>query len=211
MFPYMTKAKEHNLSVIILNPNQTTYVEKDRDDSTTDLVDNAEDPIDFYLSASPFPRPQLKKIPELSTSREHILYVYDHIISRVCPAKNLYIVAHSAGGDGFMFLFRKRQNEILAKLHKVAFTDSVHSLLPVEPAQIKSFLNEHAIHFVASDQPMGEPITNRYYFAEESACQEVSAGHIKHEYTSGHCVDGVFQFFFNPNSFKNNYEESAVF
>jgi hypothetical protein len=43
---------------------------------------------------------------------------------------------------------------------------------------------------------MGASIDYAYDFSEKPACEEVSAGHPKHEYTSGCCVEGVFQFFF---------------
>ncbi|UJR08188.1 hypothetical protein I4U23_012461 [Adineta vaga] len=216
MFPYMTKAKEHNLSVIILNPNQTSYIDKNVIDTenttssatTTDDKETttANDPssltdeelLSYYLSSNPLPRPLTKKIPNLSTNREHVLYVYDNIILK-SPAKKFYIVAHSAGGDGLMFLLRKRQDSILSNSWKIAFTDSVHSILPLETNEIKTFLKANAIHFVASDQPMGEELDSVYDFSHGSACQEVSAGHPKHEYTSGCCVEGVFKFFFPLN------------
>jgi hypothetical protein len=243
MFPYMTKAKEHDLSVIILNPNQTSYVDEPPTNTEDTTVANKEEaaataedvtpmnveegvaaegttssdnevnssdeqkPVDnkenspddelisYYLSPAALPRPSTKKIPNLSTSREHVLYVYDNIISQ-CPAKKLYVVAHSAGGDGLMYLLRKRQDTLLSTLTKIAFTDSVHSILPLESKDIKNFLKANAIHFIASDEPMGTSIDSAYDFSQIPACQEVSAGHPKHEYTSGHCVEGVFQFFF---------------
>jgi len=224
MFPYMSKAKEHNLSVIILNPNQTSYIDEESTDAEQTMTTNKEngaaaegatsndeqklgvkeedltndDLISFYLSSDLLPRPLTKKIPNLSTNREHILYVYDNIISK-SPAKKFYIVAHSAGGDGLMYLLRKRQDNVLSNLAKIAFTDSVHSISPLESKEIKNFLRANAIHFIASDQPMGTPIDYVYDFSQKPACQEVSAGHPKHEYTSGYCVEGVFQFFFSSD------------
>jgi hypothetical protein len=227
MFPYMTRAKEHNLSVIILNPNQTSYIDEQSTDTEDANSSNTEESsavegtvstdkqipganndtvnkeenvpndklISFYLSSDPLPRRITKKIPNLSTNREHILYAYDNIISK-CRAKKFYIVAHSAGGDGLMYLLRKRQDKILPTLAKIAFTDSGHSILPFESNEIKNFIKTNAIHFVASDEPMGDPIDYAYDFSQAPACQEVSAGHPKHEYTSGHCVEGVFRFFF---------------
>lgn len=198
MFPYMNKAKEHKLSVIILNPNQTSYADPESLPSNCDQPENATDNLlPFYLSSAPLPRPSMKKIPQLSTNREHVLYVYDEIISK-CPAKTLYIVAHSAGGDSTMYLLRKRFDQLQPRLSGIAFTDSVHSVLPFETNEIRNFLKDKAIHFVASDEPMGNPITSAYNFSKEAACKEVSAGHPKHEYTSGHCVKGVFDFFFVP-------------
>ena len=216
MFPYMSKAKENNLSVIILNPNQTSYVEPEAPANEEENVEDQPDKEDeeirsFYLSSKPLPRRVTKKIPHLSTNREHILYVYDQIIAKACPAKHFYIVAHSAGGDGLMYLLRKRTDPVLSQVTKIAFTDSVHSTLPFEAAEIKTFLRNNALHFVASEQPMGEPIDDRYMFAETPACPEVSAGHPKHEYTSGYCVRGVFDFFFPPaRSNEDGIEKTAL-
>lgn len=210
----MRRAQENGLSVIILNPNQTSYVcEAPTEDESATAAEEAsatnppaeseavpppqDEFVSYYLSSEPLPRPLTKKIPNLSTNREHVLYVYDNIISK-CPAKQLYVVAHSAGGDGLMYLLRKRQDNILPTLAKIAFTDSVHSISPLESNEIKSFLRAKGIHFVASDEPMGTPQDSTYHFSRESACQEVSAGHPKHEYTSGCCVEGVFKFFFPP-------------
>ena len=199
MFPYMSKAKEHQLSVIILNPNQTSFADDETSTNQETSEFNAnEDPISFYLSSDPLPRLPTKKIVNLSTNREHILYAYDHIIGKLCPAQNFYMVAHSAGGEGLMFLLRKRHQILLPKLAKIAFTDSVHSVSTFDTNEIKTFLRAKAIHFVASTEPMGSPIVQRYGFSQKPACEEVSAGHPKHEYTSGHCVQGVFNFFFPP-------------
>jgi len=41
----------------------------------------------FYLSSDPLPRSSSEPIPDLSTSREHILHIYDNIISKISPAK----------------------------------------------------------------------------------------------------------------------------
>ena len=185
MFPYMLKAKEHNLSVIILNPNQTNYIDEEQISS--------EDLLPFYLSSDPFPRSTSKPIPGLSTSREHILYVYDNIITRLSPAKTFYFVAHSAGEDHLMYLLRQRQNSILSKLSKIAFIDSIHSISSSDTNEIKEFLRLNSIHFITSDKPMGELIN----FSQRTICSEVSAGHSKHEYTSGYCIRGVFNFFFS--------------
>ncbi|CAF1017701.1 unnamed protein product [Adineta steineri] len=184
----MSKAKEHNLSVIILNPNQTSYIDEEED-----ILENRnEDLLPFYLSSKPLPHSSSKPIPSLSTSYEHILYAYDNIISKFSPAKKLYIVAHSAGGDNLMHLLRQREDLILSKLAKIAFIDSIHSISVSDTDEIKDFLKLNAIHFIASDKPMGEVIQ----LSKSPICREASAGHSKHEYTSGSCVNGVFDFFF---------------
>lgn len=188
MFPYMLKAKEYNLSVIILNPNQTTYSNEEEGDD-----DFSEDIRSFYLSPDPLPPSSMKPIPGLSTSYEHILYVYDKIIIKQSPAKKFYVVAHSAGGDNLMHLLRKRQDSILPKLSKIAFIDSIHTLTLSDANGIKSFLKCNAVHMIANEKPMGEPI----HFSQKPICPEISAGHLKHEYTPRYCIKYVFDFFFS--------------
>ena len=198
--------------MIILNPNQTSFTDEDASSNQeTSESDANDDLVSFYLSSDPLPRLPTKKIPNLSTNREHVLYAYDHIIKKLCPAEKLYVVAHSAGGEGLMFLLRKCHETILPKLAKIAFTDSVHSLNPFDQKAIKTFLQADAIHFVASNEPIGTPIVQRYGFSQKPACEEVSAGHAKHEYTSGHCVQGVFDFFFPPKKAKDDNIETTPF
>jgi hypothetical protein len=187
MFLYMSKAKEHNLSVIILNPNQTNYIDKEQTSS--------EDLFSFYLSSDPLPRSASKAIPGLSTSHEHTLYVYDNIITKLSPAKKFYIVAHSAGGDHLMYLLRQRQDYILPKVSKIAFIDSIHSILHDDTDAMKELLRLKSINFIPSNKPMGELI----HFSQRTFCSEASAGHSKHEYTSGYCIQGVFNFFFSSS------------
>jgi hypothetical protein len=195
----MSKAKEHNLSVIILNPNQTSYTD-DENIANNKEKPSPEDLSSFYLSSDPLPRSSSKPVPGLSSSREHVLYVYDNIIKKYSPAKHFYFVAHSAGGDSLMYLLRQRQDCLLSKPTKIAFTDSIHSISPSDTNDLKTFLKSNAIHFVASDQPMGQAIDSKHHFSPKPACQEVSAGHSKHEYTSGYCINGVFDYFFPPSS-----------
>ncbi|CAM4819051.1 unnamed protein product [Rotaria magnacalcarata] len=84
MFPYMTKAKEHNLSIIVLNPNQTSYIDKQTYSNQEDTKASSENLDLFYLSLEPLPLlSSTKSIPNLSTSYEHFLYVYDNIIAKM--------------------------------------------------------------------------------------------------------------------------------
>lgn len=171
--------------MIILNPNQTHHVDNEAS-STEDLRA-------FYLSAKPLPQPGTRPIPSLCTSREHLLYVYDHVLSNLCPARRLCYVAHSAGGHHLMHLLRERRESVLSQPSKVAFIDSLHSLSPPDTDELKRFLKHHAMHFVASDAPLGKTV----HRSESPICPEVSAGHVKHEYTSSACVHRVFDFFFS--------------
>mgnify|MGYP001580714863 CR=1 FL=1 len=46
-------------------------------------------------------------------------------------------------------------------------------------------------HFVASDKPVGEETSHSNY----NLCREVSAGHSKHEYTTGYAFNEIIKFF----------------
>ena len=48
---------------------------------------------------------------------------------------------------------------------------------------------ENAVHFVASDKPLGIVISER------GTCIEKSAGHTKHEYTTGYAHEEIFKLF----------------
>jgi hypothetical protein len=47
------------------------------------------------------------------------------------------------------------------------------------------------VHYVASNLPVGEEIGN----GKGKVCKEVSAGHTKHEYTTGYAFDEIIKFF----------------
>jgi hypothetical protein len=50
-------------------------------------------------------------------------------------------------------------------------------------------MKENCLHFVASDKPVGEVIESN------GVCGEVSAGHNKHEYTTGYAFDEIVKYF----------------
>ena len=53
-------------------------------------------------------------------------------------------------------------------------------------------MRENCIHFVASEKPAGAPLGfNRY----NSVCEERSAGHPRHEYTTGYAHGEIFKHF----------------
>ena len=57
-------------------------------------------------------------------------------------------------------------------------------------------MRENCIHYVASDEPGGTPIERSHY---NDVCPEVSAGHPKHEYTTGYAHDEIFKHFAYAN------------
>ena len=47
---------------------------------------------------------------------------------------------------------------------------------------------KNAIHYEASDKPVGSPIDVKY---KSTTCPVVSAGHDKHEYTTGYAYEEI--------------------
>jgi len=186
ILPYLKMAKESGYSVVVFNPNlNSTYVNKEKyppkETTALDYFLNPEKPVTR--------RGKRVDIQKNESPREHTLYVWDTICSK-SPAKKICIVAHSAGGDCTLHLLRKRTDNILAKLKAVAFTDAVHSVSPNEDTKIKTFLHQNAINWVTSDEPLDTPVNGWM----NSGCSLVSAGHPKHEYTSGTSITSVFKF-----------------
>lgn len=107
-----------------------------------------------------------------------------------------------------MCLMRAREDEILPKLRCIAFTDSVHSVLRKDPPAVKGknnstdiqnsfqtsqytdFIVKHAKNWVQSDKPL-DTLEKK---AGSANCEEVSAGHPKHENTSSSAIESVFRY-----------------
>jgi len=53
-------------------------------------------------------------------------------------------------------------------------------------------MQDNAVHFVASEKPAGELLCDDF---KRKVCIEKSAGHPKHEYTTGYAHEEIFKFF----------------
>eukprot|EP01091_Cochliopodium_minus_P020344 TRINITY_DN885_c0_g1_i1.p1 TRINITY_DN885_c0_g1~~TRINITY_DN885_c0_g1_i1.p1 ORF type:complete len:337 (+),score=100.78 TRINITY_DN885_c0_g1_i1:35-1012(+) len=187
ILPYLKRAKEAGYGVIVFNPNlNQTFIEKERDPPKEKTV------LDYFLNPEKpvTRRGKLVPIEGNEDPHKHTLYVWDNFVKKAA-AKKISIVAHSAGGSCTLHLLRKRTTEVLEKLCAVAFTDAVHSVSPNEDKSIKTFLENHAINWVASLDKLDTPQKLKF---NNSGCPLVSAGHEKHEWTSGMCITSVFTF-----------------
>ena len=54
-----------------------------------------------------------------------------------------------------------------------------------------NWMRENAVHYVASDKPLGTSLSSN----KKGVCEEKSAGHPKHEYTTGYAHDEIFKHF----------------
>eukprot|EP00817_Percolomonadidae_sp_ATCC50343_P007995 CAMPEP_0117419338 /NCGR_PEP_ID=MMETSP0758-20121206/927_1 /TAXON_ID=63605 /ORGANISM="Percolomonas cosmopolitus, Strain AE-1 (ATCC 50343)" /LENGTH=481 /DNA_ID=CAMNT_0005200357 /DNA_START=385 /DNA_END=1827 /DNA_ORIENTATION=+ len=135
MFSYVGRAISEKMDVLITNPNENEYYDKESKTWKTH---------------------EYHKSPQMHTIR-----VYDEILANT-KAKHIIIVAHSFGGVCTMELLGKRP-AILKKLRAVVFTDSVHQQQQVDPLsqEAKDFLLKRASNYIQSNQVQGKPLGGR--------------------------------------------------
>ena len=166
MIPYVKKALENKWSIIIYNPNERR------------------DFINKYNIIKEFP-----------TMEKHSLYVYNNIVKTNNNIKEIYIVAHSMGGECTVQILLDNKEDLLSgKIKKIAFTDSVHgsSYNKLGKEGIDKF-REISRNYICSDEPAGEFI--RSYEKAYGGVNCYSSGHNRHEYTSGFAIEEIFKFF----------------
>ena len=165
MIPYVDKAIKNNYSVIIMNPNE-------RKDFKTE-----------------------EEIEEFKTMESHSVYVYNNIIKKNNNIKDIYIVAHSRGGEcAVEILLNNKEDLMEGKIKKIAFTDSVHGedYLKLGKEGVKLF-RKISRNYIGSDKPLG--VFVRDYTTSYGGVDCYSSGHSKHEYTSGSAIEEIFKYF----------------
>lgn len=83
-------------------------------------------------------------------------------------------------------------------MKKIAFTDSWVISKDKLNETGRRWMFANAIHYVSSDKPVGTQISVEFL---EETCPVVSAGHHKHEYTTGFAQEEIFtQFGFTASA-----------
>jgi hypothetical protein len=183
ILPYLARAKKNGMGVIVFNPNLTSV------DVPARVFTQAD-----FLTAAAAPRAGVKRvpIPGSETPPAHTVSVFDELV-RGAAARDLVIVAHSAGGHCTMQLLRERE-ELMTRLRAIAFTDSVHSVSLRESKEVVDFFRRgDARDWVQSNKPLDTPIKEELY-GNSAGCPCVSAGDTRHEYTSPAAIESVFAF-----------------
>jgi hypothetical protein len=123
-----------------------------------------------------------QKIPLNGTMSAHANHVWKNYVEKA-GFKKLLVIAHSAGGYCLESIQLNFSDTFYHQVKKIAITDSsVISKQNLTSRQV-DFMRENAVHYVRSSEPLGHPHTRRRLVNE--TCPVVSAGHIKHEYTTG--------------------------
>lgn len=103
IFDYLDIARELGMATIVLNPNQERLKLR---------VKSEEHPLGVFDGVHNYP------ILGHENHVKHILYVWDHFVAK-SPAKDIWIVAHSRGGDSTLQLLNHRLPDTL-----IAYVDS---------------------------------------------------------------------------------------
>ena len=166
MIPYIEKALYNELSIIILNPNER---------------------YDFEYED--------KKIKEFNTMENHCLYVYNNIIKKNKYIKEIYIVAHSRGGEcAIEILLDNKEDLLKGKIKKIAFTDSAHgNIYKKLGTECLKIFQQISRNYICSIKPPGTFLGS--YEKAKKGVSYYSAGHDMHEYTSGTAVSEIFKYF----------------
>lgn len=166
MIPYVEKGIKNNFSIIIFNPNERK---------------------DFCN--------EKKIIEEFSSMEKHCVYIYDNIVKKNKNIKEIYIVAHSMGGQCTVEILLNNKDDLLnGKIKKIAFTDSVHGedYKKLGKNGVEKF-REISRNYICSGKPVGEFV--RDYTTSFGGVDCYSSGHKKHEYTSGTAIEKIFEYF----------------
>ncbi|XP_055742006.1 cotranscriptional regulator FAM172A homolog isoform X8 [Salvelinus fontinalis] len=144
--PFITRAQEEGYSVMVLNPNEN-HLEVERPAKPTPLLspEASDEPAekrerkddreskkkrDFYEKyRNPQKESETEQIPirENGSPEEHVLYVWDHFVSKAA-ARNVFVVAHSYGGLSLVELMIQREAQVKNRVCAVAMTDSIHNI-----------------------------------------------------------------------------------
>lgn len=98
--------------------------------------------------------------------------------------KKVLIIAHSMGGKCLIEIQKQFAKTFYKQVSHVALTDSHVIAKKNLDAKQAQFVQEKFLHYQASDFPLGTQIPQDM-FKSSNSCQHISAGHHKHEYTTG--------------------------
>ena len=158
--PYITRALQEGYGVVVMNTNRNSVVVND----TVRLVRGS------------------------STAESHGCTVWkDYILAS--PARRIDIVAHSYGGKVTVEMMRMFFEDFRRRVHKIAFTDSVHSLTGLDRVSY-GWIRKHALNWVSHPTPLDTILLHNV-----ADVPGISAGTTKHEETSCCAINSIFTYF----------------
>ena len=130
-------------------------------------------------------------IPKCSTMESHVNYVWEKYVGP-SKFKKLYIVAHSKGGACLGSLMKNGGKAFFKRIEKIAIVDSKHFGKFNHDTAYRQLMLEKCVHFIANEKAAG---TKLVFDRLKDHCPKYSAGHPKHEYTTGFAQNEIFKLF----------------
>ncbi|RLN49140.1 hypothetical protein BBJ29_005397 [Phytophthora kernoviae] len=157
MLPILRRAKTSKFAVAVVNP------------STNNVT----------IGNDLFP------IRDNSSPDEHMLYIWDNIISRA-QARNVYFLAYSFGAKSVLTLIQKREEQVVKRVNALVFAEGAYRLdQAATTSSVGQFLRQRAINFKGDAQiAVGGHIPTA---EEQLACSCLSVGDLT---ASGPSADG---------------------
>jgi len=117
-----------------------------------------------------------------------VQHVFSEIVRKL-PCKDISIIAFGSGGSTVVQVLKHKTNdEILKKIHAIAFIDSSHSISDINNG-LKDLLKLHSKNWKASEEPLGTPLDMGY-----CGCTCVSGGNARNTNCIPLIKDEIFQF-----------------
>lgn len=135
MVRYFSRAQEEGYGIIVCNPFSNSVV---------------------VYEAGGFER--VVPIPNSSTPKEHVLFVWDQFVSK-CKGQ-VSIMAFARGGALVKSILETYETSAREKIHRVAFIESKHEIDPTESFGIRELLGSRSINWEASFEPLGGQIVD---------------------------------------------------
>jgi len=207
IFDYLDIARELGMATIVLNPNLNQVKLR---------IITKESPHGTYSKTHDYP------VLDHEDHIKHTLYVWDHFVTK-SAVKDIWMVAHSRGGDSAIALLNHRLVKSDADAEYLASLESkgnakVSTITPADEANM-SFLHRKlralaftdSVHWIggANSKAVKEWVmaNSRDWVASSApldqpesshntntGCECFSSGHSKHEWTSACAVNSVFKF-----------------
>ena len=173
MIPDIEFAQKNGFSILVMNPNYS----KDEDGNAVDS--------------------------KVRGMNRHSNYVWDTFVEDdACPAKEIFIVAHSAGGAWAHEIIVDHQKTMVNRVRAIALTDACHGRFYAElKKEGKEWAYNSCIAYDASNEPLDTSLESKY---KKSDFPNLSAGHSKHVYTTGCARESYLKWFISRSNTLND-------
>jgi predicted alpha/beta hydrolase family esterase len=212
IFKYLEDIQRRGWAVVVANPNENAVVpapppERQRHGLSEDEA------CQFWLGTSDMDwkrearasKDEAVRVPGSESPMDHVCSLWEEVIRPANP-KQVLVIAHSFGGRCTTSLIEAFYPEVEALVPAIAWTDAINDMFKggamfapskasgAQLRKMRELVMTRSRNWVASDAPLDTKLQGFMPSRDKLACQEVSAGHDTHEWTSAACRTSVFAF-----------------